>query len=150
MENFTPIASLIGGLIIGGSATVLLLTGRMAGISGIFAGLLPPKAGDWQWRSLFVVGLIIGAALYPLLGGNIVFIDLNPYGLSEKAHLGLIAGAGLLVGFGTYIGSGCTSGHGVCGIGRLSARSIVATVTFMIVAVITVFVMRLLTGESAI
>lgn len=146
MENFTPIASLIGGLIIGGSATVLLLTGRMAGISGIFAGLLPPKANDWQWRSLFVVGLIIGAALYPLLGGNMAFIDLNPYGLSEKAHLGLIAGAGLLVGFGTYIGSGCTSGHGVCGMARLSPRSIAATAVFMIAAFVTVFVTRHLLG----
>jgi len=146
MENFTPYASLFGGIIIGLSATVLLTTGKLAGISGILAGLLPPQGKDNLWRVLFIVGLFLGALLFPLVGGDISYIDLNPYQLGETAHIVLLIIGGLLVGGGTYIGAGCTSGHGVCGIGRLSIRSMMATVTFMVTAIVTVFIMRLMVG----
>ncbi|TNE40665.1 MAG: YeeE/YedE family protein [Alphaproteobacteria bacterium] len=146
MEHFTPYSSLAGGIVIGLSATLLLLSGRIAGISGIFGGLLPAKSGDILWRALFVAGLVVGAALFPVLGGNLSFLNINPYGFQETSHLILLIVAGLLVGMGTTIGSGCTSGHGICGIGRLSVRSITATIAFMVVAVITVFVVRTATG----
>jgi len=147
LENFTPLSAIIGGLLIGTSATLLLmLQGRIAGISGIIGGLMPPKSNDAVWRVLFVIGLIAGAAIFPIVGGDISTLNVNPYGLSEAAHLLMLVAAGLLVGFGTQIGSGCTSGHGVCGLGRLSARSLVATATFMAVAGVTVFVIRSVTG----
>jgi uncharacterized membrane protein YedE/YeeE len=146
MENFTPYSSLTGGIIIGISAMVLLLGGRIAGISGIVAGLLPPRSSDAIWRLLFIVGLIVGATLFPIFGGDVSFVDLNPFNLDKTGHLIILVIAGLLVGIGTYIGSGCTSGHGVCGIGRLSVRSIIATTTFMITGAVTVFVMQLIVG----
>jgi uncharacterized protein len=146
MENFTPYASLAGGVLIGISATVLLLAGRLAGISGILSGLIPFSSKDSLWRVLFIVGLIVGAGLFPVVGGDMSFLDINPYGLTETAHTALLIVAGLLVGVGTYVGAGCTSGHGICGIGRLSVRSIIATVTFVVVAAITVFIMRLIVG----
>ncbi|MEH6527599.1 MAG: YeeE/YedE thiosulfate transporter family protein [Sneathiella sp.] len=146
MDNFTPYASLAGGLLIGISATLLLMAGRMAGISGILAGLIPFDSKDNLWRILFIVGLIIGAGLYPALGGDMSAMNINPYELSETTHTALLIIAGLLVGIGTYVGAGCTSGHGICGIGRLSVRSIIATVTFVVVAALTVFIMRLIVG----
>lgn len=126
-----------GGALIGLAAGLLMLgLGRIAGISGILGSLLPPKiAGDWLWRAAFVVGLVVGPLVLPLLRGD--------DGIGQPA-LGLagMAVAGLLVGAGTALGSGCTSGHGVCGLARLSPRSLAATVTFMAVAVIVVAVMR--------
>ncbi|MEH6544842.1 MAG: YeeE/YedE thiosulfate transporter family protein [Sneathiella sp.] len=146
MENFTPYTALIGGILIGISATLLLMAGRLAGISGILSGLIPFNSKDSLWRVLFIVGLIIGAGLYPALGGDMSAMNINPYGVSETTHTALLITAGLLVGIGTYIGAGCTSGHGICGIGRLSVRSIIATVTFVVVAALTVFIMRLIVG----
>ena len=128
---------LVGGLLIGCAATLLLaLNGRVAGISGITAGLLSLRArpADWAWRVAFVLGLIVG----PLAVG--AAMPLAPP--TFVASLPVLAVAGLLVGFGTVIGNGCTSGHGVCGIARLSMRSILATVTFMLSAGATVYLVR--------
>jgi len=136
MTNFTPYSALIGGALIGLSAALLmLLTGRIAGISGIFGGCLTFGANDRGWRLAFIAGLIAA----PLLGALIGFGLAAP--LIPKSWL-LIVAAGLLVGFGTKLGSGCTSGHGVCGVARLSARSIAATVIFMLSAIVVVFLMR--------
>jgi len=147
MENFTPVSATIGGLLIGLSATILLLLqGKIAGVSGIIGGLLPPKSNDSAWRLLFVIGLIIGSGIYPLLGGDISGTNINPYALGEGPLVTLLILGGLLVGFGTQIGSGCTSGHGVCGLGRLSTRSLAATLTFMVIAAATVFVIRSVAG----
>lgn len=136
MHNFTPLSGLIGGALIGlASALLMLLAGRIAGISGIFAGLMTPRAGDRGWRLAFIAGLI-AAPLIAALGGVSLPAPAMP------ASLTLVAVAGLLVGFGTRMGGGCTSGHGVCGIARLSARSIVATAIFMAVAIVTVAIVR--------
>jgi uncharacterized protein len=133
VENFTPISGLIGGLLIGfAAALLLLLNGRISGISGIVGGLLSPKSGDAGWRVVFVAGLLLGAFIYMLATGSAIPVMM-------QASLPIIVVAGLLVGFGTRLGSGCTSGHGVCGIARLSRRSIVATSVFMGVAILTVF-----------
>ncbi len=146
MENFTPYSSLLGGIILGVASTLLLMAGRIAGISGILSYLIPPQSGDALWRVLFIAGLIVGAAAYPLFGGDMSFLNANPYQLSDNAHYVLLIIAGLLVGAGTYVGAGCTSGHGVCGLGRLSLRSLTAVMSFMAVAVVTVFVMRTVVG----
>ncbi|MEP3244778.1 MAG: YeeE/YedE family protein [Sneathiella sp.] len=146
MENFTPFLSLAGGLVLGLSATLLLAGGRIAGVSGILGGLIPPAAIEKKWRLLFLLGLIGGAALYPIIGGDISYISLNPYGFEDQFHYAALIIGGLLVGMGTSIGSGCTSGHGVCGLGRLSVRSLAATVTFMIIAALVVFLIRQITG----
>ncbi|MGB8599089.1 MAG: YeeE/YedE family protein [Burkholderiales bacterium] len=136
MENFTPINALIGGALIGLSATLLLLfNGRIAGISGIFNGLINPPQTDKAWRGLFLAGLILGAGAYvwSQSGGAPV-----PLALPNS----LLLVAGFLVGFGTRMGSGCTSGHGVCGLGRFSIRSLAATLTFMATGFIAVYVVR--------
>lgn len=146
MENFTPYSSLIGGIILGIAATLLLMAGRVAGISGILSNLVPPQSGDASWRVLFIVGLIVGAVAYPVFGGDMAFLNVNPYQLSDNAHYTLLVIAGLLVGGGTYVGAGCTSGHGICGLGRLSLRSLTAVLIFMAVAVVTVFIMRSAVG----
>lgn len=146
MDNFTPYASLAGGLVIGISATLLLMAGRLAGISGILAGLIPFNSKDGFWRILFIIGLIIGAGFFLVVKGEMPAMNINPYDLSDTAHTILLIVAGLLVGIGTYVGAGCTSGHGICGIGRLSVRSIIATITFVAVAAATVFIMRLFVG----
>ena len=136
MENFTPVSGLVGGLLIGlAAALLLLLNGRISGISGIVGGLLAPKSADIGWRVVFVAGLVLGAFIYMLATGDAIPI-------SMQASLPVIVVAGLLVGFGTRLGSGCTSGHGICGIARLSRRSIVATLVFMGVAILTVFLTR--------
>ncbi len=141
MENFTPVSALIGGVLIGLASTLLLwLNGRIAGIRGIAGALIRPERGDIAWRLLFVLGLILGAAAYGLAAGA----ESAAFHLDASTPL-LIAG-GLLVGFGTRLGSGCTSGHGVCGIGRLSPRSIIATVIFMVTAGVTVFFVRHVIG----
>lgn len=132
-ENFTPYLSLAGGLLIGLAAAVLLLfNGRIAGISGIVGGLL--QGSDRAWRVAFVLGLLLAPTAWQLLAPL-------PAGSVTDSPLLLIA-AGLLVGFGSRLGSGCTSGHGVCGLSRLSLRSLVATLCFMGAAMVTVFVTR--------
>ncbi len=136
MENFTPVSGLVGGLLIGLAAALLLfLNGRISGISGIVGSLLAPKSADIGWRVVFVAGLVLGAFIYMLASGGAISV-------SMQASLPVIVVAGLLVGFGTRLGSGCTSGHGICGIARLSRRSIVATLVFMGVAILTVFLTR--------
>ena len=136
MTEFTPVAALIGGALIGLSAMLLMmLTGRIAGISGILAGCLAFAGGDKSWRLAFVGGLVIAPVLGLLVGLPMV----QP--MMPSSWLVVIA-AGLLVGFGTRLGGGCTSGHGVCGIARLSPRSIVATCVFMAVAMMVVFISR--------
>jgi hypothetical protein len=136
MENFTPFESAIGGMLIGrASAGVVWLQRRIVGISGIVGGALAPRTGDLGWRVAFVAGL--------LLSGALIF-QLAPERFSTTGVPGLplVLAAGLLVGFGTQLGSGCTSGHGVCGLARLSPRSLVATGLFMASGAATVFVMR--------
>lgn len=125
MENFTPIASTLGGVLIGLSAAlVMLFQGRIAGISGIFGGLLAPRPGEIGWRLAFVGGLTLG-------GLGMALVHPAGFAVEVTRSPAAIVAAGLIVGFGTRLGSGCTSGHGVCGISRLSGRSITATVTFM-------------------
>lgn len=140
MENFTPWSALIGGALIGLSAGFLMLAnGRIAGISGILGQLLTPRAGDNGWRIAFLAGLVVAPPLVTLLGlaSGEVRIDVS---------LPLVVLGGLLVGFGTRLGSGCTSGHGVCGLARLSPRSLAATLVFMTVGAGIVFLMRHLIG----
>ncbi|HYG86540.1 MAG TPA: YeeE/YedE thiosulfate transporter family protein [Azospirillum sp.] len=139
IENFTPVAALLGGALIGIAATLLLLlNGRLAGVSGI-AGrlLLSLRPGDVAWRVMFLLGLVVGAGAYGLVASPAIRID---------ASLPVVVLGGLLVGFGTQLGSGCTSGHGVCGIARLSPRSIIATLVFMICGGVTVFLVRHIIG----
>lgn len=139
-SHFTPTTALYGGLLIGLSAALLLFfNGRIAGISGIVGGLLQRhKAGNLAWRIAFVLGLILAPRLYQ------AFSKL-PQSHIDTGSVTLVL-AGLLVGFGSRLGSGCTSGHGVCGLSRLSPRSIVATATFMGTGAVTVFAVRHLFG----
>jgi hypothetical protein len=133
--HFTPWPALAGGLLIGlAAAAFVLVNGRIAGISGILGGLLRPVQGDVAWRVAFLAGLVAAPLAYGLFAPlPAVRID---------AGTGTLAAAGLLVGLGTRYGSGCTSGHGVCGLARLSPRSLVATVSFMAAGFATVFVFR--------
>ncbi|EOV0867465.1 YeeE/YedE family protein [Vibrio parahaemolyticus] len=134
MLNVIPWESLFGGILLGISATILLLVnGKIAGISGIMNGIMSPKKGDYSWRLLFAVGMIAGGLISVLMLGVAVPSTAN-------LSLGMVIAAGLLVGIGTRLCNGCTSGHGICGMGRLSKRSIVATCVFMAVAGLTVFV----------
>lgn len=140
MENFTPIASLIGGLLIGFSASaVLFLNGRIAGVSGIVGGLLTPVKNDVGWRAAFVIGLITGGVLLRFFSPQLFHIAI------ERSTMAF-ALAGFLAGFGARLGSGCTSGHGVCGVGRLSPRSLVATGVFMSIGALTVYLVSHLFG----
>lgn len=140
MENFTPISALIGGLLIGGAGgLLLLLNGRIAGISGIVGEALAAPRGDTAWRLAFVVGLIAGPLLVQL-------VLQRPIAVTIDASVPMLIAAGFLVGLGTRLGGGCTSGHGVCGIGRVSRRSIVATLSFLAAGMATVFAVRHLIG----
>jgi len=140
-NNFTPWTALAGGALIGISAALfILINGRIAGITGIIGGLFRPVIHDTGWRIAFTAGLIIAPVIW-LLFAALPEIKID-------ASYGLLAFAGLIVGFGARLGSGCTSGHGVCGISRLSPRSIIATLTFMSTGFLTVFVMRHLLGAS--
>ena len=131
-NSFTPWTSLAGGAVLGLSAALfVLLNGRIAGISGVLGGLLRPRGGDLAWRIAFIAGLLLA----PLAYGR--FTELPAMQVAADAPLLVVAG--LLVGAGTRLGSGCTSGHGVCGISRLSPRSIVATLAFMASGFLTVF-----------
>ena len=136
--NFTPWASLSGGILLGvASAFFILVNGRVLGISGILGGLLPPKVGDAGWRIAFLLGMLAAPLVYGLLA---------PAGFVKAptidAGFATIVAAGLLVGLGTRYGSGCTSGHGVCGLSRLSPRSLVATLAFMGAGFAMVFLVR--------
>jgi uncharacterized membrane protein YedE/YeeE len=134
---FTPIASTVGGAIIGLAAVLLMLfNGRIAGISGILARLFPPYAGsDMAGAAAFIAGLILAPICYSIASGAAV-------AQTVSSNVVLMVVAGLLVGFGTVYGGGCTSGHGVCGLARLSRRSVVATVVFMVAGFATVFIVR--------
>jgi uncharacterized membrane protein YedE/YeeE len=137
VEHFTPWSALIGGALIGVAASVLLAAnGRIAGVSGMLGGLLAPVRGEVAWRALVLVGLLLGAFLASLwMPGQI--------GRSPRP-MWLVAVAGLLVGVGTRFGNGCTSGHGVCGISRLSVRSLAATGTFMVTGAVAAWLARTL------
>ncbi|MBN8993050.1 MAG: YeeE/YedE family protein [Rhizobiales bacterium] len=141
MTEFTPGSALAGGLMIGASASLLLnLNGRIAGISGIVAGLFQRDLREVSWRAAFVAGVLLAPLLYSVLFGPLPPVIFD-------AAVGMIMAAGLLVGFGTRLGSGCTSGHGVCGLSRGSPRSVLATGVFMITAVVTVLITRHLIGQ---
>lgn len=138
-NHFTPLAALAGGVLIGIAASMFaLLNGRIAGISGVLGGLLRPVKGDRAWRIAFVLGLVGAPALY-LLAAALPKPQID-------AGYGALILAGLLVGIGTRYGAGCTSGHGVCGLSRLSPRSLVATAAFMGAGFVTVFITRHLLG----
>lgn len=141
--NFTPVTGFVGGLLIGASASVLLwLNGRIAGISGIVNGALARPGGEATWRWLFLAGLLGGATIeFWSIPARRAFET----GLSWPVFLL----AGVLVGVGTRLGGGCTSGHGVCGLGRLSTRSLVATLTFLATGVLTVFIVRHVFGVNS-
>ena len=137
-NHFTPWASLTGGLLLGvASAVFILINGRILGISGILGGLLPPKLGDIGWRVAFLLGM---------LAAPTVFMALAPAGLASEPRIDAgfwtVIAAGLLVGIGTRYASGCTSGHGVCGLSRLSPRSLVATLSFMGAGFFIVYIVR--------
>ena len=141
MHNLTPLSGLIGGALIGlAAAMLMLLTGRIAGISGIFGGLLSPATHDRGWRIAFIAGLIAVPLIAALVAGAPLPSPTMP------ASLIVIVIAGLLVGFGSRMGGGCTSGHGVCGVARLSARSLIATAVFMVAAIATVAIVRHVIG----
>ena len=141
LQSFNAVCvPLAGGLLIGLSvAMLLLLDGRVAGISGIVAGLIRPNPGDWSWRAFFLLGLIAGGVVARIAAPG-------AFGAMAAPAQALVP-AGLLVGFGTRLADGCTSGHGVCGVSRGSVRSIAATATFMVTAAIVVFVVRRVTGR---
>jgi uncharacterized membrane protein YedE/YeeE len=139
--EFTPVASLIGGILIGVAAVMLMaINGRVAGISGILGRLLPPyQDADASGAAAFLLGLVAAPLIYAAAVGA-------PFAQTVSSDLGLMAIAGLLVGFGAALGGGCTSGHGVCGLARLSPRSLVATLVFMATGFATVFVVRHVIG----
>ncbi|WP_120497242.1 YeeE/YedE family protein [Kiloniella sp. EL199] len=140
MDIFSLVPALAGGILIGIAViTLMLFNGRIAGISGIVGGLFPFKSNDTRWRIAFLVGLVLAPFLYRIFIGQIPEITFD-------ASLPLLVLGGVLVGVGTQLGSGCTSGHGVCGISRLSLRSIVATLIFMATAAVTVFLIRHVLG----
>lgn len=140
MEGFTPLLSSLGGALIGLAAIALLyFNGRIAGMSGIVAGVLRPSADDALWRLVFVAGLISGALLIRWL---------HPEAMAVRIDVTLVPVlvAGVLVGLGTRVGNGCTSGHGVCGVGRLAPRGMVASLVFFVTAVVTSYLVRHVMG----
>lgn len=140
MTEFTPIAAIVGGILIGSSAIALMaLIGRIAGMTGIVAAVIPPLAPDWQWRALFLAGAIAAPLIYLAAMGR-------PIPFAVPVGTGALIVGGLVVGVGVVYGSGCTSGHGVCGIARFSPRSIVATAVFMAFTFATVYVTRHVLG----
>ena len=146
MHNFTPLPALIGGVLIGlASVWLLAANGRIAGVSGILHGFVWPMSasppGDRLWRLFFILGLVTAGIAWHAYAG--------PAAVREGFGLGWAAAAGLLVGFGTRIGGGCTSGHGVCGLGRLSLRSLVAVAIFMATGVVTAVVVRHVIGVAS-
>lgn len=142
MENFTPVTGLIGGIIVGIAATLLLwFNGRIAGISGIFNGMITVRRkGDVLWRFLFILGMVAGGVSHQLF--LVEEMTYRPLG----APLWLLIVGGIIVGYGTSMGSGCASGHGVCGLGRLSVRSLVAVILFLGTGILTTFIVRHVVG----
>jgi uncharacterized membrane protein YedE/YeeE len=141
MSSFTPWSALAGGALIGLAVTALYWwSGRIAGISGIVGGLVRPEKNEWPWRAAFLGGLVLGGLALASYGHGT--LAASPRGL------GALAVAGLLVGYGARLGQGCTSGHGVCGLARLSKRSLAATVTFMATGIVTATAVRLLGGPG--
>ncbi|WP_296741332.1 YeeE/YedE thiosulfate transporter family protein [Mesorhizobium sp.] len=139
MTDFTPLQSLLGGALIGLAAVLLMaLHGRIAGMTGILTGIIPPVSSDWPWRAAFIAGAIAAPLLLLLAGKEIPF--------SAPVPTAALVVGGFLVGIGVHFGGGCPSGHGICGIARLSPRSIVAVAVFMAAAFATVFVIRHLMG----
>jgi uncharacterized membrane protein YedE/YeeE len=133
--EFTPLLSLGGGVLIGASAVMLMwLNGRIAGMTGILSGIIPPLPRDWHWRAAFMAGAVLAPLAWLAIGRQIEFNV-------PVSGTALVIG-GLTVGIGVTFGGGCTSGHGVCGLARLSPRSLVATVTFMTAAAVTVYLIR--------
>ncbi len=141
MENFTPYLSLAGGVLIGISASILMyLNGRIAGISGIVAGVFNAASiTEKAWRLAFVIGLVIGGAIY---------MHFFPIAIAAREFMStkLLIVGGLVIGFGTAMGSGCTSGHGICGVSRFSLRSLVATATFLLSGIVTVYIFKQIIG----
>jgi uncharacterized membrane protein YedE/YeeE len=143
VPSFTPFESTVGGLLIGASASILLLlNGRVAGVSGIFGGFLRSVGEERAWRTAFLVGLLVAGLAFSWLRPSAI-------GTPPSYPVWLMAVAGVVVGAGTELGSGCTSGHGVCGISRGSKRSIVATVTFIATGAATVYALRHVLGSSS-
>lgn len=143
MEYFTPVSALLGGGLIGlGAVWLMTFNGRIAGISGMLSGALFNTGEERVWRVCFLLGLLLGAGLIHVLGGA----DFNP---RQDYPWGLLLLGGILVGYGTRLGNGCTSGHGVCGLARGSGRSLAATLTFMLTAMLTVYVLRHLIGVAS-
>ena len=140
MTTFTPYSAILGGLLIGLSALLLLLSiGRIAGITGIVFGLFPRAPAEWGWRLAFLAGLLLGTML-------MLPVDILAFAPRQGFPLWALLCAGFLVGYGTRLGNGCTSGHGVCGLGRRAPRWLAATLTFMTVAMATVLLMRHMLG----
>jgi uncharacterized membrane protein YedE/YeeE len=140
MTEFTPVASLFGGTLIGLSAVLLMaFHGRIAGMTGILSGLLPPVSSDWAWRAAFVAGAIVAPMLILNVSGDAI-------AYASPVPTPWVIIGGLIVGVGVYFSSGCTSGHGLCGMARLSPRSIAATLTFMATSFATVFIIRHVQG----
>ena len=140
MTEFTPGAAALGGFMIGGAAVLLMLVlGRIAGITGILIGALPTQGGDWPWRAAFLAGMVVAPLLYTTVTGSAPAFE-------STSGLPMLIASGLIVGIGVVLGSGCTSGHGVCGMARFSVRSLVAVPVFMATAIATVFVVRHVIG----
>ena len=143
MHDVSPASAVLGGVLIGVAAVILLLfNGRIMGVTGIARGVMEPQRRDWLWRVFFLIGLAAGPLVYIAATGREVTLELTH-------SFPLLIIGGFLVGLGTCVANGCTSGHGVCGIGRLSRRSAIVTATFMITAMATVFVMRHLAGGAS-
>jgi len=140
MSEFSPAAALLGGLMIGSAAVLLMLAlGRIAGITGILIGALPVSGSDWPWRIAFLAGMVVAPVLFKLATGSAPAFETTGGPM-------MLVGSGLIVGIGVVLGSGCTSGHGICGLARFSVRSLVAVPVFMTAAIATVFVVRHVIG----
>ncbi len=139
MTDFTPIQSLFGGVLIGLSAVLLMaLRGRIAGMTGILTGVIPPAAADWRWRAAFLAGAVAAPVLWLAAGGAV--------GFDVPVPTAALALGGMLVGIGVNLGRGCPSGHGICGLARFSPRSLVAVLPFMLAAFVSLFVIRHVIG----
>jgi uncharacterized membrane protein YedE/YeeE len=140
MNDFTPIPALVGGVIIGLASVLLLLThGKVAGISGLYGGVLRRGTSDRSFRASFIAGLVVA-------GGLLRLVFPGAFATTWNAALPVALAAGVIVGVGTQVGNGCTSGHGVCGIGRFSIRSLIATCTFMATGFVTIYIVRHVIG----